>query len=171
MDICILSAMYVPLTFKCSRNLYLVLRTSSRWWLVSLYTRSTMCWNSLVVSWRNITSAATDSVNLQQLCQEFGDIYNYKMVVVLLIFKCTLPKILFCNLFSSLKLKYQPCHQNQRGYSMMVGIRLLHVMYVTRHTYIVNHALYMYMYVCKILFVFQEFLLQNSHINCHLRIT
>lgn len=165
----ILSTMYVPLTFKCSRNLYLVLRTSSRWWLVSLYTRSTMCWNSLVVSWRNITSAATDSVNLQQLCQEFGDIYNSKMVVVLIIFKCTLPKILFCNHFSSLKLKYQPCHQNQRGYSMMVGVCLLHVMYVTRHTYIVNHALYMY--VCKILFVFQELLLKNSHINCHLRIT
>lgn len=52
---------------------------------------------------------------------------------------------------------------------MMVGVCLLHVMYVTRHTYIVNHALYMY--VCKILFVFQELLLKNSRINCHLRIT
>lgn len=54
---------------------------------------------------------------------------------------------------------------------MMVGVCLLHVMYmyVTRHTYIVNHALYMY--VCKILLVFQELLLKNSHINCHLRIT
>lgn len=75
-DICILSAIDVPLTFKCSRNLYLVLRTSSRWRLVSLYTRSTMCWNSLVVSWRNITSAATDSVNLQQFRREFWDICN-----------------------------------------------------------------------------------------------
>lgn len=52
------------------------------------------------------------------------------------------------------------------------GVYLLHsyVIYVSKHIFIVNHALHMYMYVCEILLFFQELLLRNSQINCNLRI-